>query len=171
MQQILWVNCTSNGSLLHIWATAATVMYCQTACCRDLHFISCVVQSCSLMFIALVYSVKSCRAGSAEDPAQVKLQEAPLQKGRIVRDEDRATGKVKLHHYHNYLSAWGPYFIVPGLLLAGYIGQQGSMVCPSAMLTHLGQCAIIAAIHCSRQSHVTLYRHSTAYYEPSDMDL
>ena len=63
---------------------------------------------------------------------QVKLQEAPLRKGKIVRDEDRATGKVKLHHYYNYLSAWGPYFIVPGLLLAGYIGQQGSVVCPPA---------------------------------------
>ena len=62
------------------------------------------------------------------------LTEVPLARGRIVRDEDRAVGKVKLHHYHTYLSSWGPYFILPSLLLAGYVVQQGFSVCAPAVV-------------------------------------
>ncbi|KAK9797814.1 hypothetical protein WJX73_000524 [Symbiochloris irregularis] len=58
--------------------------------------------------------------------APEQLEQLP--KGRLVKDEERIVGKVKRTHYHNYLSSWSPYFVLPILLLMGYLAQQGFQV-------------------------------------------
>ena len=61
---------------------------------------------------------------TAEQPSST----APLQKGWLVRDEERAVGKVKRHHYRTYLSSWSPFYLLPSLMLTAFLAQQGFQV-------------------------------------------
>ena len=40
-------------------------------------------------------------------------QAALLQDGQLIKAEGRAVGRVKRTIYKTYLSAWGPFFLVP----------------------------------------------------------
>ena len=48
--------------------------------------------------------------------------------GRLVEEEERAIGHVGTQMYLHYFHSWGPLLLLPALMLALQLGNQGLVV-------------------------------------------
>ena len=58
----------------------------------------------------------------------MSVQAGNKEAGVLVRAEERAVGRVDRRLYRTYLSAWGPFFAIPLLMVAMATTERGLQV-------------------------------------------
>jgi len=59
---------------------------------------------------------------------QMAVQETNKEAGVLVKAEERAKGRVDRRLYRTYLSAWGPFFAIPLLMVVLATSERGLQV-------------------------------------------
>lgn len=67
------------------------------------------------------------RPGASVAPPPAADSEAE-EEGRLVEEEERAIGQVDRKLYLQYFTSWGPFLILPSLLIAVQLGNQALVV-------------------------------------------
>lgn len=56
------------------------------------------------------------------------MQAATQKAGQLVKEEGRAVGRVDRGMYRAYLSAWGPFFVLPLVMIGLAMSERGMQV-------------------------------------------
>ena len=63
--------------------------------------------------------------------------------GKLVKVEERAQGSVSKSVYIGYLRAWGPYFILPTLLMVGFFCERGLLALQNYWLAVWSEATVV----------------------------
>ena len=80
---------------------------------------------------------------------QTAVQEANKEAGVLVKAEERAKGRVDRRLYRTYLSAWGPFFAIPLLMVVLATSERGLQVSQGLSEPILIGMCIVCILHCS----------------------
>lgn len=85
---------------------------------------------------------------------QMAVQETNKEAGVLVKAEERAKGRVDRRLYRTYLSAWGPFFAIPLLMVVLATSERGLQVSQG-----LSECMLIGT-GCTRHRSSHLPAHN-----------
>jgi len=105
---------------------------------------------------------KSSKKGMVSSKSLERLTSLEAKKkGKLTGDEDRAVGRVKRNIYTSYVKSWGPFFIMPCLLVLFCICEKGFAVTQNWWLAEWTNEAADARKH---EEHINSVFYLTVYY-------